>query len=83
MLYRKYIDVIVVIDREGNVRPLEIIWEDENGKERFKIDKVIKSHKTKSNRGQDVIVYECIIEGKRKELYYDNKRWFVERVYNG
>ena len=41
MLYKRYIPVVTLIGKEGEITPVSIIWEDINGQRNYKIDKIV------------------------------------------
>ena len=41
-LYKRYVEVIVLTSKEGKLKPLYLIWDGEEGKESFRIDKIYK-----------------------------------------
>ena len=73
-----YVKVIMIQDEEGNIQPLQIIWED--GKV-FDVDKVIYRCRASSTKvGGTGMRYTIRISGKETFLYYseDENRWFME-----
>lgn len=73
-----YVKVIMIQDEEGNIQPLQIIWED--GKV-FDVDKVVYRCRASSTKvGGTGMRYTIRISGKETFLYYseDENRWFVE-----
>lgn len=77
-LYKRYVDMIVLTSKEGQLKPLYLIWEGSNGKENFKIDKILDVRKSSSKVGGCGILYECEIDGKVRKLFYEKDRWFIE-----
>ncbi|MDD6005099.1 MAG: hypothetical protein ACI4P1_00585 [Erysipelotrichaceae bacterium] len=80
MLYKRYIPVVTLIGKEGEITPVSIIWEDINGQRNYKIDKIVDIRKAYSQVGGCGIRYECIISGKKRKLYYEKNRWFIESL---
>lgn len=74
-LYKKYIDVLVVMGKNEELRPIAILWD--NG-ERYEIDKIISIRNKASSVGGCGICYECRIQGQRRNLYFERTRWFLE-----
>lgn len=74
---KRYVEVTVVFSEEGNVRPLDIRWEDGR---HFEIDRVLNVQRASSLRtGGCGMRYTCMINGQRSYLYYENDgRWFVD-----
>lgn len=80
MLHKKYISVIAINDKNGNLIPISIIWDDYRGENTYIIDKILEVKKTSSKLGGGDIRYECIICGKKRKLFYEKNRWFVESL---
>lgn len=80
MLYKRYIPVIVCVGKEGEITPLSIVWEDSSGKALYKIDRIIKVRSASSPVGGCGILYECQIQGKKRNLFYERNRWFIESI---
>ena len=73
---RKNVTVTATMLNNGNVVPLEIVWEDGRI---FHIDKIIDKRKTASTKGGGAgIRYTIRIQGKEKYLFLDEYIWFVE-----
>jgi len=76
MRYKVYVDVTARFDKEGNVVPEHIIWEDGR---RFEIDRVLDVRPAASLKaGGCGIRYTCRISGKETFLFLEGNRWFVE-----
>ena len=61
---------------DGNVVPLEIIWED---KRKILIDRVLDKRKAASTRGGGMgIRYSIRIGNNQRYLFLDEYLWFVE-----
>jgi hypothetical protein len=77
LLTRKvYVEVTAHFDLEGNMTPLEILWEDGR---RFEIDRVLDRRRAASLKAGGVgIRYLCRILGRETYLFYEGPRWFVE-----
>ncbi len=73
-----YVDVLVRFTSEGEMRPVQLVWEDGRV---YHIDRIISSRDAASRRyGGAGIMYTCLVEGRESHLYYeDSHRWFVER----
>ena len=74
-----YVNVIACHDTEGNIVPLEIIWEDGR---RFEIDRVLAKERRASMRAGGIgWRYTVRIQGKQRYLYHEigeGEKWFVE-----
>ena len=78
MLYKRYIPVVALIGKEGELTPLSIVWEDYQDRKVYKVDKVLNKRKASSQVGGCGMLYECMILGKRRKLFYEKNRWFIE-----
>ena len=79
-LHRKDVDVIVRHCADGKVIPLTIIWGD-NDDQRYDIDSIVFSRPCAAIEvGGAGILYQVMIGGRVKRLYYDDyaARYFVE-----
>ena len=73
---KKYISVTAVFDRDGDVMPLCINWEDGR---RFAIDRVLDVRYAASLKaGGAGIRYTCRIQNHEKYIFLEENRWFVE-----
>lgn len=78
-LYKRYVEVVVRVDKEGNSIPLFLLWEGSHGVVKFKVDKIITIRESFSVVGGGGLQYQCQIEGKRRNLYLEKgTRWFIE-----
>ena len=76
MIRKVYVEVTAHFDLEGNMMPLEILWEDGR---RFEVDRVLDRRRAASLKAGGVgIRYLCRIRGKETCLFYEGPRWFVE-----
>lgn len=66
----------VEYDVDGTVTPLVIYWPDGR---KFTVE-LVSSRKTLEPLpgGRERVRYDCIIKGRRKQLYWDGVRWYVE-----
>ena len=71
-----YVEVLAKHSREGEVEPLFILWEDGR---RFCIDRVLDKRRRASLKvGGIGTRYTCVISGKKRYLFYEDDKWFVE-----
>ena len=81
MLVRKaYVGVLARIDTEGQLTPLEIMWEDGT---RYTIDRVLDVHRAVSQMTGGIGVrYTCRIGGRETYLFYEDVfgKWFMEEL---
>ncbi|MCR5230473.1 MAG: hypothetical protein K6D03_10150 [Solobacterium sp.] len=82
MLYKRYVDVEVLKKRSGETVPLALYWY--NGKpvpDRYEISKILKTEMHSSSRvGGTGKLYVVMIRGQVRNLYLEDKRWFIESL---
>jgi hypothetical protein len=78
MLYKRYVDVLTLINKEGEMVPLIIVWDDGV---KYKIDKVMEIKKAVSTVGGSGILYKCRIQGQERSLFFEKNRWFIESLH--
>ncbi len=74
-LYKRYIDVIVRTNKNGEQTPKQVIWENGTG---YSIDKIIDVERRASRVGGCGLCYTCVISGVVRYLYLEKNRWFIE-----
>ena len=74
---KKYVQVTAVFNEEGEIKPVNIHWEDGRN---FEIDRITDiSRATTMRSGGQGMRYTCMIMGRKSYLYYENDgRWFVD-----
>ena len=76
MVIKKYVTVIVKFKEDGQIIPLQVLWEDGRV---FEIDRILDMRPGVSLKvGGQGIRYVCRIRNKEVCLYYEEPRWFVE-----
>lgn len=76
-MIRKYVDVICLNDKGGNIKPLFLIW-DEGKKVPIKKVKEI-CPRASLKVGGSGLRYTCVFEPNHiRHLYYDRSKWYVE-----
>ena len=70
---KHYTDVKVLFDREGNITPLSMTYDD---REVDRITDVRPAASLKS--GGAGIRYTCYIDGKKTYLFLEENKWFYE-----
>jgi len=75
MLYKKYINVLTMIDKQGRMVPKAISWD--NGAE-YVIDRVLEVRNAASVVGGGGVLYRCRILGEERNLFFERTRWFIE-----
>lgn len=77
-MYKKYVNVVTLIDKEGNLKPLILVWDDGT---KYPIDKILDVRKAASQVGGCGIRYECRIANANRNLFYERNRWFLESFH--
>ena len=73
---KQYVSVTARFDEDGNLLPINIVWEDGR---KFPIDKVTDVRYAASLKaGGAGIRYTCQIGGKERYLFLEDQRWFVD-----
>lgn len=76
-MYKRYVDVVVLNDKRGEIRPLFLRWDEKT----YKVENYDCVGMRNSHVGGCGILYVCQIHGKSRNLYLEKKnRWFVESV---
>ncbi|QIK70901.1 hypothetical protein G7062_05420 [Erysipelothrix sp. HDW6C] len=76
-LYKKYIQVVVHFNEQGEIMPLFILFD---GK-KYQIDRVLQIKKSASQVGGAGILYQCRIQNNVRNLFYERTRWFIESYH--
>ncbi|HAM62858.1 MAG: hypothetical protein A2Y20_00260 [Firmicutes bacterium GWF2_51_9] len=77
MSLKEYVDVVIYHRKDGQIKPLYIVWH--NGVE-YPIDKVMQITRAASLRaGGTGIRYTCLIQGSQRYLFLEEDRWFIEK----
>lgn len=81
-VYNKvYVAMILRVDMDGKMKPIEVEWE--NG-ERFLITKIVDVRQAPPQHvgSGPTIRYTVKISGRAKEIFYEsfNNKWFVEKL---
>lgn len=75
---RKYVPVIVRFEEDGKLRPLEIEYEDADGKKRFIIDQVLDIRRAAcQSAGGTGDRYTIRIKNQQTYLWLEEGRWFI------
>ena len=76
-MIRKYVDVICLNDKGGNIKPLYLIWDDIKKIPILKVTQICPRASLKV--GGSGLRYTCLFsQNKVRHLYYDRGKWFVE-----
>lgn len=73
-LYKKYVPVVTLMGENGEIKPMGIVW----NRTYFKIERIEKTRKAYSKVGGAGILYEIIVEGKKRNLFFERDRFFIE-----
>ena len=71
---KRYVEVDVRFNTEGRLRPLQIIFDK---RQVYKIDKIKDICRRAADVGGVGDRYTCMIQGKERELWFEDGRWFV------
>lgn len=72
-----YVGVLVEVNVEGQMKPLEVTWEDGR---RFTVDRVLDVRRAASLKaGGQGTRFTCMMCGKETYLFKEEERWFMER----
>ena len=74
-LYKKYVDVLTVMGKNEVLKPVAVLWD--NGI-KYEIDRVLQIRNKASSVGGCGLCYECVIQGQKRDLYFERTRWFLE-----
>ena len=73
---KQYVSVTAIFDEDGNLLPINIMWDDGR---KFPIDKVTDVRFAASLKaGGAGIRYTCQIGGNERYLFLEDLRWFVD-----
>lgn len=78
---KRYVEVVAVTDEEGQVTPMEVVWEDGR---RFSVDRVLDCRRAHSLKtGGTGLRYTVAVGGRATYLFFEDPRWFVEEKICG
>ena len=76
---KKYVDVDVRWQKDGQIIPTAILWESEEGTERYEITKVLSGPLPRTSAAGGVGKrYEIQIGRSRRFLFLEKDKWFLE-----
>lgn len=75
MSFKKYIDIVVRENKDGEILPVYLIWEDGHP---YEVQSILSKERKNSEAGGGGICYLCMIDGKRRNLYLEKNKWFLE-----
>jgi len=71
-----FVDVTATFTKDGNIIPMNFIWEDGR---KYVIDKVLDKRRAASLKaGGQGIRYKCRVLGKDVYMFLEDGRWFME-----
>lgn len=71
-----FVDVTATFTKDGNIIPMNFIWEDGR---KYEIDKVLDKRRAASLKaGGQGIRYKCRVQGKDVYMFLEDGRWFME-----
>ena len=77
MSLKEYVDVVTYHRKDGQIKPLYIVW---NNGVKYDIDKVTQITRAASLKaGGTGIRYTCMIQGSQRYLFLEEDRWFIEK----
>lgn len=72
---KHYTDVKVLFDKEGNITPLSMTYDETE----FEVDRITDVRPAASLKsGGAGIRYTCYIDGKKTYLFLEENKWFYE-----
>lgn len=77
MMIKRYVDIICLNDKNGYIKPLYLIWDNDKKIAITKIESICPKASLRS--GETGLQYTCIFENNNiRHLYYDRGKWYVE-----
>ncbi len=73
-MYKRYIDVVALINQYGEIKPLIIVFDHQ----KYPIDKILDIKQAHSQVGGSGIRYRCRIQNQERNLFLEKNRWFIE-----
>lgn len=71
-----YVDVTVMNDKYGHIKPLSITWEDGHV---YEVDRIKRECRAASTKvGGCGVRYTIMVLGKETFLFHEDDKWFVE-----
>lgn len=77
-LYKKYVNMLTIIDKERHVKPVALLWEAPEGIRTIKIDKIYEVRKAASVVGGCGLLFRCRLDHKDRNFFFERDRWFIE-----
>lgn len=74
-LYKRYVEVVQRVAKDGTKTPLFVIWDNK----KYRVNKIISVTEAFSVTGGAGWKYECLIENEPRNLFFEkDARWFIE-----
>ena len=74
---RKYVDVVCLNDKKGNMKPLFLIWNEDRKYPVIRVKEICPRSSLKT--GGSGLRYTCVFAPNRtRHLFYDRGKWYVE-----
>ncbi len=73
-LYKKYIDVVVLVNQKGDIKPLFIVF---NGT-KYRVDRIFSMRNAASSLGGAGLMFECLIQNHKRKIFLERDKWFIE-----
>ncbi len=81
---KKYTDMDVRWTREGEILPTAVLWETEDGRERYEIEKILSGPRSMASEAGGVGKrYEVRIHRSVRVLYLEKDRWYILSAKGG
>lgn len=74
--YKKYVDVVVLVNRYGEISPLFIVV----NSRKYQVDRVLDIRNAHSRVGGSGVRYRCRIQNQERNLFFEKNRWFMESL---
>lgn len=74
---KKFVDVICLNEKNGLLKPLFLLWDDDQKIEIKDVKQISPCASIRS--GQTGLMYTCLFDANKvRHLFYDRGKWFVE-----
>ena len=69
---KQYVEVIAKFGLDGEVYPKYLVFKNKT----YPIDTILNVRPSSLDKGV-ALLYECLIKGQTRHLFFDRERWFV------
>ena len=81
MVTKRYVDVDICWHKDGTLLPKAMYWETESETQKFEIEKVLSGPRSMASQAGGVGKrYEVQIHSRKRCLFLEKDRWFIECV---